>query len=397
MKGNFIQLSVDQLMAKSRELAGVDIVDEEIVEPLSIIHRALDEEAQLDEEGAKAHTNKLLRLLTNRLRMKRDFLHHPEIRDQKIKGPLVIMGMPRTGTTKTQKVLAYSGDFNWLSYWESFNWASISGEPNENTETRIAEADEYCRWIDSRSPDAKLAHSFEALEPEEDTVLSEGSFTTISFLGYANIPSYARWVMGQPPSIMFEFMHDVLKYLQWQGLADPNKTWLLKSPAYNGLELEILKVFPDAKLVTTHRSPLKTLPSLYKFKSSLLKAFTGVDRTQEPNSQSAAIAVEAISQGIKQSQLLRQENPNLPVIDLRFEAITTDFPRVAEKIYAHAGLELTEKSLQRMREWEEENAMHKYGSFKYSLEEFALSEELVREKMSDYFKLLDSLEKKAQG
>ena len=171
MSGHRILLSVDELLVRSRELAGVEIADEQVIEPLTIIHRSLCEEADLDEEGADAQTKKLLRLLANRLRMKRDFANHPKIEEQPIRGPLIVMGMPRTGTTKTQKALAASGDFNWLSYWESFNWASVSGKPHEPTETRIAEADAFCRWLDARSPQAKLAHSFETLEPEEDTVL----------------------------------------------------------------------------------------------------------------------------------------------------------------------------------------------------------------------------------
>jgi len=86
-----VKLSVDELMAKARAVADVDIVDDEVVEPLTILHRSLCEEANLHEEGAAAQTNKLLRLLANRLRMKRDFLRHPEIAEQPIHDPLVIM------------------------------------------------------------------------------------------------------------------------------------------------------------------------------------------------------------------------------------------------------------------------------------------------------------------
>ena len=153
MVGSPIQLSVEDLMARSREIAGVDIVDDEIVEPLKVLHRAYAEEAQLDGPGAEAMTQSLLRLLTNRLRMKRDFARHPEIADEEIKGPLVVMGVARSGTTKLQKVLAASGDFNFLPYWMNYSRASITGEPNEPIEERIAAAQALCEWYDSRSPD----------------------------------------------------------------------------------------------------------------------------------------------------------------------------------------------------------------------------------------------------
>ena len=386
MKANRLLLSVDELMARSRARAGVDIVDEEVIEPLTIMHRSLCEEADLDAEGAKAQTEKLLRLLTNRLRMRRDFASHPEIEEQPIRGPLIVMGMPRTGTTKTQKALAASGDFNWLSYWESFNWASVSGRPHESTETRIAEADVFCRWLDARSPRAKLAHSFETLEPEEDTVLSEGSFVSVSFLGYANLPGYAEWLGKQSPGIMFEFLRDAMKYLQWQGLASAGKPWLLKSPAYSGLELVILETFPDARFVVTHRSPLKTLPSLYKFKDSLLEAFTGTD-----SSSDHSFETDSIFDGVEHALSIRRSHPELPVLDLRYEEVTGSFRTAVEKIYEHAGLPLSDAARERVLRWDAEHAIHKYGEHRYSLEEFGLSEELIRKRMAGYFELLRRL------
>ena len=140
-----LRLSVDELMAKSRELAGVDLADQEIVEPLSVLHRSLNEESRIDAAGARAYEAKFLRLLTNRLRMKRDFMRYPEIAEQELNGPLVIMGVARSGTTKLQKALAASGDFNFLTFWQNFMWASVTGEPGEDVAPRIAEADAFCR------------------------------------------------------------------------------------------------------------------------------------------------------------------------------------------------------------------------------------------------------------
>src|SRR5436853_223015 len=117
-------------MAQSREIAAVDLVDEEIVEPLTVLHRALNTESQ-------------------------------------------------------------------------------------------PEADAFCQWYDRRSPETKLGHHFQALEPEEEGPLSEGCLVAPSFIGYAEMPSYAQWLAGQPRSVFFTFLRDVLKYLQWQGLAAP--------------------------------------------------------------------------------------------------------------------------------------------------------------------------------
>lgn len=383
-----IELSVDALLARSREIAGVDLVDDEIAEPLAVLHRAYGEEAQLDQAGAHALTQSLLRLLANRLRMKRDFQRHPEIREQPLKGPLVVMGVARSGTTKLQKVLAASGDFNWLPYWKNFSWASRTGQPGEPVEARIADAEAHCRWYDARSPETKLGHSFEALEPEEEAVLSEGCFVTPTFIGYAEIPSYAQWLGRQSPAIWFEFLRDALKYLQWQGLASAEKPWLLKSPNYNGLELEILKAFPEARLIMAHRSPLKTLTSMCKLVQCFRMAYSEL-------APDLGLIVEHNVLNMEAHLANRRAHPELPLLDVRFEDIVGSLAQVLRRIYADAGLTLSKASLARMLAWDAENAMHKQGEFKYSLEELGLEEAAIREKMSNYFDFLDKLAREA--
>jgi hypothetical protein len=383
-----IQLTVDELMARSREIAGVDIVDYEIVEPLTILHRAYGEEARLDAEGAQALTQSLLRLLANRLRMKRDILRHPEILDQPLKGPLVIMGVARSGTTKLQKVLAASGDFNWLPYWQNFNWASISGRPGESVDRRIAEAEAHCRWYDARSPETKLGHAFEALEAEEESVLSEGCFVSPTFIGYAEIPTYAYWLAEQSQGIWFNFLRDTLKYLQWQGLASADKTWVLKSPNYNGLELEILKAFPNTRLIMAHRSPLDTLTSMCKLVQCFRQAYSELKPDLRLIAEHNFVNMDAHLAN-------RKAHPELPLLDVRFEDVVGSLPAVLARVYAHAGLTLRQDSLDRMLQWNAENGMHKRGKFTYSLAEIGMDETLIREGMADYFALLDTLEREA--
>lgn len=74
-----LQMSADQMLARAREMTGIDIIDAEAVGPFQILHAAYNTDACLHEQGAVAIEKKLLRLLSNRLRMLRDFARHPEI------------------------------------------------------------------------------------------------------------------------------------------------------------------------------------------------------------------------------------------------------------------------------------------------------------------------------
>jgi hypothetical protein len=344
----------------------------------------LNEEAEIDEEGARAYERKFLRLLANRLRMKRDFQRHPEIAEQPVHGPLVIMGVARSGTTKLQKALAASGDFNFLTFWQNFNWASVTGVPGEDVSARIAEADEFCRWYDRRSPETKLGHHFETLEPEEEGPLSEGCFVAPSFYGYSEMPSYARWLADKPRTIFFRFLRDVLKYLQWQGLAGPARPWILKSPNYNGLELQLLEVFPDARFVVANRSPLQTLASMCKLVSCFRQAFGSAEVDNN-------LIIEGNYRAMEAHLANRRAHPELQILDLRFEDIVGDLPAVLERVYAHAGLRLTAAARERMLKWNAENQMHKLGEFKYSLADAGLEEAVIRERMAGYFDHLEKL------
>lgn len=373
-----LSLSVDQMLAESRRIATADIVDHAVVEPLTVMHKSLCAEARLTEKGAIAKQNRLLSMLANRLRMLRDFTRHPEIAEQRIDGPLIVMGMARSGTTKTQKVLAASGDFNWLPYWQCYNPASFTGVPNEDVSPRIAEADAYCRWFAELSPELLAGHPFEALEPEEDSVLTEHCFVSPAFMGYGFVPSYLEWLVTQPPSIQFEFLRDVLKYLQWQGLASASKRWLLKSPLYNALELEILKIFPDARFVNLHRSPLQTLPSSCKLSHCLTRPFSDA---MPPPSVIASGFTAAVNRDIQ----LRAAYPELPILDISFEEITRSQDSAIAKIYGHADMQRSAASEARIRQWSENNPMHKKGAFNYSLAEFGFDEAKIRADMAAYF------------
>ena len=116
-----IKSTAAQLMARAREMTAVDIVDSDIEEALGRLVTALNTEAQLTEAGAAGMEGRIHTILSNRLRMLRDFAAHPEIDEQQIVRPHFLTGAGRSGSTKLHKLLAASGDFKYLRFWQQFN------------------------------------------------------------------------------------------------------------------------------------------------------------------------------------------------------------------------------------------------------------------------------------
>ena len=198
------ELSVSSLMSSSREITGIDRIDADAIEPLEVLCASLQEDARLHDVGVANWKTMLLRILSNRLRMQRDFAAHPEIADERIEAPVVCIGMPRTGSTKIQKLLANSGDFNWLPLWQAYNPSSRTGIPGESLEPRIEDTDAFVRCMNRYSPELRSGHDFSTHEPEEESCILEHSLRTPCFLGWGLITGYLKWLSTQSMTTQFE-------------------------------------------------------------------------------------------------------------------------------------------------------------------------------------------------
>jgi hypothetical protein len=353
-KSNLLQLSADALMARAREMTGIDLVDDAAVEPLRILLAAYNSDACLHEQGAAAIEKQLLRLLGNRLRMQRDFARHPEIADVQIKNPTFVYGQLRSGTTKIQKLLAASGDFHYLPFWWTYNPALLSGDRTESAQPRIDEAHAFIQWFDDMSPDAKLGHRFQTFEAEEESLILEHSLVSGVFIAFNTMTSYVQWVATQNPIITLEYLRDMLKYLQWQ--SGEKKPWVLKSPLWVGLEPFIVEVFPDANLIMTHRDPQQTVPSVFR----LLDTFHAPFSDKKPD---YAMLRTMLASGLEQHLANRGNRPDIQILDIPYAEITGTSDALSTKIFNFCGLPFTDETAQKVRNWEAANPIHKLGTF----------------------------------
>src|SRR5690606_21112019 len=75
------------------------------------------------------------------------------------------------------------------------------------------------------------------------------------------VPSYGRWCEKQDATPAYLQMARLLRLIGWSQQASSLRPWILKTPQHM-LDLPaLLRVFPDARLIFTHRDPLAVIGS----------------------------------------------------------------------------------------------------------------------------------------
>lgn len=368
-----------QLLEEARQRTNISINDQEAMTPLTQLIEGLNKTAQFREGAATVKREFILRILMNRLRMIRDFSSHPEITDIELLPPLLINGLPRTGSTKMQKTLAATGDFNFLPYWMCINSASHSGQPNEDVSARIAEIDEYAKWFRKTSPETQFGHDIAALEPEEEAYIMMQSLKCSALSGFARADEYLTWLEeAQDYGHQYRYLNQTLKYLIWQGLADPKKPFLLKCVINLGREKEILEAIPGVRIAVMHRNPIASVPSGARLRTAFFGAYS--DQTLDLTQAHARYAKRVLA-----SLQYRQANPHMLFHDICYDDLVSNAKGVIAGVYNFMDMEPSTSALAHVAQWEEKNPKNIHGAWTYRSEDFGFTDNDIRHEFADYY------------
>jgi Sulfotransferase family len=323
--------------------------------------------------------------------MERDFINHPEIaEEQQVIRPIFIIGLPRSGTTKLQKVLSVSGDFTELPYWMSYNPSLITGDRNEKIDARVDDAEQHVQWMGRTSPGMKFVHPFATHEPEEvNPILEQALLNGFYFSAFVDVPSYVGWYVQQDMHKQLQYLRRTLQYLQWQFDIDKSKPWILKNPTFSGAEPLVLNIFPDAKFVIIHRHPSICVASAISLLVSFHKLYSDIDiksQTNDVTSSAGFMLSQGLAALINQSTINRAALSGNEFIDVSYSNLAKTSITVVEEIYRRIDRPLSALARERINDWEHNNRQHKYGAHQYSLAEFGLSDQMINAGFSDYIK-----------
>ncbi|MET0660385.1 MAG: sulfotransferase, partial [Steroidobacteraceae bacterium] len=274
-----VQLTERALLAEATHASGglTDFGDETFKEPLRVLLAALNCEARLHKAGRFGRYQRMTQLLVQRLLLADLVKRHPEIHEQKIRQPLFVLGLQRTGSTKLQKVLATDTRWHTPVLWETLSPAPLPGEQRGDPGMRIAVAKQFVDMVYAIAPEVWAGHPMMPEEVEEETFAVEMSFCWTVPATFANVPSYIDWVEAHTAVPTYRYLKLIIQAWQWQ--RGTERPWILKAPWHIGFLDAILEVFPDASIVQCHRDPLYAIASSCALMYAGLKLSTeGLDK-----------------------------------------------------------------------------------------------------------------------
>ena len=348
------------------------------LEGFECLVQSINEEADLNDIGMEAQQHRLIGILANLLRIENACIQHPEILTEEIKSPVVIVGLPRTGSTMTHRLLASDPRHTAMLWWEGRYPAMLDnedrGHPNERMEMGKAEVEAVMQ----ASPEALTIHPWDYKGADEEILLLEHTFFSTVPESFMRLPTYSKWVESQDHIHAYAQLKIMLQYLQWQNPGRDKKRWVLKSPHHLGFIDKLLKIFPDSKVIQTHRDPLKTVPSFCSMCSNLFEPLTNSYDKNEIGHHWANKLAKVLNHCMEVNNL-NQEN----FLNLEFKKMIKDPILEMEEVYKFIDEDFTDQAENAMNAWKEENK-HEMGAHQYSLEEFGLESSFIDSYFSEY-------------
>jgi len=341
---------------------------------------SLNEEAQLTPLGRLIATEEVLTALTNRLQLEAYHQQYPEIGAEPIRSPIIMMGMGRSGTTILHELLALDPRNRIPATWEVDMPFPPPEKDSYESDPRIDIIQKRLDRTDSIIPDFKSIHRMGARLPQECVRITTGEFASMIFGTTYEVPSYSNWMLEEADlAPAYEYHRRFLQLLQWKC---PAERWVLKSPGHLWSLEEMLAAYPDARLIQTHRDPLKTASSLSSLISTLRAM--GSDAVDP-----AAIAKQWMrwnTAGVNASARARQDGLIAPdqVIDVSFYEFMNGPLEQVRRIYDFFELELSPRVRTRMQDYLNTHTADQHGTHRYDFHDFGLDLAEERERVRPY-------------
>lgn len=378
-----VDFTVDAILAQARRETGLeDFGAEDFLERL----RLLTEEWGGDPGVVGLHRSTLyhylLRYARNRLLIQDTWKRHPEILEEEIREPIIVAGLPRSGTTHLVNLLAADRRLHSLPLWESYEPVPMPGEPasgdhNDPRYIRCAQAwDEMQRIM----PLLAAMHPMHPDHIHEELELMGPDFASYNFEWLSPSPRWRDHYYASDQTPHYEYMRDVLKILQWQ--RGGGGRWVLKCPQHLEQLPVLRRVFPGATVAITHRDPVAVIQS-----AVTMLAYGERMRRERVNTE-ALIEYwsDRVEHLLRACVRDRDVWPQRQSIDVPFHEFMADDLAMVERIHSRAGLPTTAAAREQLQTYLVEHPRGKEGRMVYDLKgDFGVEPQRLRERFGFYF------------
>jgi hypothetical protein len=375
---DYCPLTAEALHEQAAAQTGLtDFGDQDYRERMAVLLEAFNELPRITRFGRTYAFSLMLTFLKGRLRVIDHLKNHPEIFDIEIAAPMVIAGLPRTGTTHLHSLLAADPALRSLPYWEAQEPLPAPGEEG-TIEPRRQRTGDALSSSNTLMPYFTLMHEMTIDHIHEDIGLMVQDFSSGFFTTLTHLPRWSDYLRDNDQTPGYQFLRMMLQVLQHQDGYD--RRWVLKSPQHLEQFAPILNVFPDATFIITHRDPVDVAVSMATMMTYTMRM--SVDQVNVNT-----VAEYWITRIDEMLSACMRDHDRLPVdrtIDVRFDEFMADDLAMVQRVWDVAGYSPSEESKKAVAQYMAGHERGRLGRIEYHAEDLGLDKDDLRRRFAPY-------------
>jgi Sulfotransferase family len=373
----------------TREVGSSDFGDSDYLPGLRALLQSMDYDPHFSPNGRRIAWGMVVGVLRGRAQAIKSMKSTPGFDRHPVDAPVVITGIPRTGTTALHRLMAVDRRFQGLQTWLL---DSPMPRPPIDTWKNHPEFQKTVALLEAQyaaAPEKRASHFRAAEEVHECCIVLRHSFVSNLWNCGWSAATYDAWWQCQSEEAAYRYYH---RCVQLIGSNEPATRWLLKNPGHiENLDL-LFAIFPNARVIQTHRDPARAVPSLV----SLLMQLNGLMENDRPQLRAETMLTREVakwSNAVRKAERVRQQHPK-QVLDVVHSVFHRDPMGVLERIYAFIGMEIGDELRAGFAQRISEKPELSHGVHRYNIADYGMSEEQVREPFGDYIRRYDLLERR---
>ena len=360
------------MIEKSKFIRELELIstDMEFIEPYNILIDSLNHEANLGRIGQIAVEYQLKQHINNRILIDKAY----SLKNHSVSKPLIVIGLPRSGTTFLFNLLSKDQDNRSPLFWEMMKPFPLLNKDGFRKKVRILQSDLILFIKERFIPNLDNLHKIKSTSPEECLLIKVFGLQSILYFYMANVPTYLNYLSNCDTTISYSWHHKFLSILE--NHLKPAR-WLLKDPSHLGNLKEILSIYPNACFIHITRDPAETIPSICSLTAQVRKGFSKDLDTKRLGKDTLNFWAKSNDKNEAQ----RSDLSSNQYMQVQYDDLLDDPINLIKDIYKNFSISLNDRTLSLMNTYIEEGSSDAKAEHKYSLEDYGLERAEVHNKL----------------